>query len=182
MESISSTHSDPSFSDLPSAAAEFKRQVRTETMINPKKILLLVSSFPGTGVWFAWYFDKWELMILCLLLAVPIMMINAYLTRSVNARIIEICIIMSFYLPNAIYAFSKLYEERGLLLNNEVVHSFSSSLYFSIVTWTTLGYGDFQPTESVRLWAATEGMFGYVFMAFLIACFTSLLLQEREGS
>lgn len=121
-------------------------------------------------------------MIFCLLLAVPIMMINAYLTRKLKARIIEISVIMSFYLPIAIYAFAKLYEERGLLFDNKVMHSFSSSLYFSIVTWTTLGYGDFQPTESVRLWAAAEAMFGYVFMAFLIACFGSLMLKERGNS
>jgi hypothetical protein len=86
---------------------------------------------------------------------------------------------MLFYLPFVIYAFSKLYEEQGLLLNNVVVHSFDSSLYFSVVTWTTLGYGDFQPTESARLWAATEAMFGYIFMAFLISFFVSLLQQER---
>ena len=151
-------------------------------MINPRNILLLVSSFPATGIWFAWYFERWNLMITCLLLAVPIMMIYAYLTKSVKARIFEISLIMSFYLPIVIYAFSTLYEERGLLLNNIVVHSFSSSLYFSIVTWTTLGYGDFQPTESARLWAATEAMFGYIFMAFLISSFVSLLLQERKNS
>jgi hypothetical protein len=151
-------------------------------MINPKKILLMVSGFPATGIWFAWYFEQWSLMISCLLVAVPIVIINAFMTRSPKERIMEISGIMAFYLPFVIYSYAKLYETRGLYLNGEVVHSFASGLYFSVVTWTTLGYGDFQATESVRLWAASEAMFGYIFMAILIASFMSLLSHERKNA
>jgi hypothetical protein len=151
-------------------------------MIKPKKILLMLSGFPGTGVWFAWYFEHWNLMIFCLLLAVPIMIIYAFISKSAIARLIEVSVIMAFYLPFVIYAYAKLYEQRGLYLNGEIVHSFSDSLYFSIVTWTTLGYGDFQATESIRLWAASEAMFGYIFMAILIAAFMSLFTYESKNA
>ena len=151
-------------------------------MVNSKKILIIVSSFPATGIWFSWYFEKWNLMVICLLLAIPIMIINSYLTKNIKERLIEIFILMSFYLPFIIYAFAKLYEEHGLLFNGEVVHSFSSSLYFSIVTWTTLGYGDFQATESVRMWAATQAFSGYIFMSLLIASFMSLLFSKVKNA
>jgi hypothetical protein len=50
-----------------------------------------------------------------------------------------------------------------------------SCLYFSIVTWTTLGYGDFRPSMELRLFAASEAFLGYLFMAVLIAAFLHVL-------
>lgn len=47
-------------------------------------------------------------------------------------------------------------------------HDFGTALYFSIVTFTTLGYGDFQPSEGMRLLAAEEALFGYVFLGFMV--------------
>ena len=150
-------------------------------IFNPKKLLLYISSMPATAVWFAWYFEVWSLMVTCLLLAVPIMIIDAFLNRSVRTRVIEITALMFFYLPFVLYAYARLYEERGLIYNGESIHSLTESLYFSVVTWTTLGYGDFQPSESVRLWAATEAFFGYMFMALLIALLRRFLLIERKS-
>ncbi|WP_444906151.1 potassium channel family protein [Microbulbifer sp. SSSA008] len=46
--------------------------------------------------------------------------------------------------------------------------SFSQALYFSIVTWTTLGYGDLTPTEDSMPWAMVEVLLGYIFMAILV--------------
>jgi hypothetical protein len=44
-----------------------------------------------------------------------------------------------------------------------------SCLYFSLVTWTTLGYGDYRPTKDFRLVAASEALLGYVSMSMLVA-------------
>ena len=151
-------------------------------LFNPKMLIFIVSGFPATGVWFAWYFEAWNLMVSCLLLAVPIMIIDACLNRSVRARFIEIAALMLFYLPLVIYSFAKLYEERGLLHNGETIHTFTESLYFSIVTWTTLGYGDYQPSKSIILWAATEAFFGYLFMALLIALFMKFITLEKKNA
>lgn len=46
---------------------------------------------------------------------------------------------------------------------------FRDCLYFSIVTFTTLGYGDFQPAPELRLLAAGQAMMGYVFLGFIVA-------------
>jgi hypothetical protein len=55
------------------------------------------------------------------------------------------------------------------------VNDGATCLYFSIVTWTTLGYGDLVPSDPIRLVAASEALVGYVAMAFLIAFLTQRL-------
>lgn len=56
----------------------------------------------------------------------------------------------------------------------EVVHSFTDALYFSVVTFTTLGYGDMQPLPDWRWLAATEAALG----ACLIAAFVVVLSRK----
>ncbi|MGB3086762.1 MAG: potassium channel family protein [Phycisphaerae bacterium] len=46
------------------------------------------------------------------------------------------------------------------------------SLYFSVVTFTTLGYGDFQPKPNYRLLAGAEAALGAGLMATFIVCLT----------
>jgi hypothetical protein len=45
------------------------------------------------------------------------------------------------------------------------------------VTWTTVGYGDFRPSEPARLYAASEAMVGYLFMGLFISCLFQLLTK-----
>jgi voltage-gated potassium channel Kch len=44
----------------------------------------------------------------------------------------------------------------------------ADSIYFSIITWTTTGYGDFRPDTAARLVAASEALLGYIVMAIII--------------
>jgi Ion channel len=53
----------------------------------------------------------------------------------------------------------------GLILNDG-----PTALYFTVVTWTTLGYGDFLPAnQATRAVAAGEAVTGYLIMAVLVA-------------
>lgn len=68
------------------------------------------------------------------------------------------------------------YEYRGWGLldltsrNPVVVHDSITALYFSLITWTTVGYGDVVPhLPAERLFAAVESMIGYIAMALFIA-------------
>src|SRR5262249_55899971 len=57
----------------------------------------------------------------------------------------------------------------------QVIHDPMISLYFSVVTWTTLGYGDFSPANNYgRAFAMWEALNGYLVMAILIAALISL--------
>ena len=55
-----------------------------------------------------------------------------------------------------------------------------TSIYFSIVTWTTLGYGDFRPVESMRIVAACEAILGYVYMGVMVGVVINLLAEKRK--
>lgn len=65
--------------------------------------------------------------------------------------------------------FACIYHMFGIASNGEVLEGdWYHSFYFSIVTWTTLGYGDFSPVEGLRLIAAFESLIGYIYMAILV--------------
>lgn len=51
---------------------------------------------------------------------------------------------------------------------------FSDSLYFSIVTWTTLGYGDYQPHVALRLLAAFQAVLGYLYLGVSVGLITAI--------
>lgn len=66
--------------------------------------------------------------------------------------------------------FAILYHHIGIE-NTEapkVAATATDCLYFSIVTWTTLGYGDFRPSEHARLIAGLEALIGYAAMVAAI--------------
>jgi Ion channel len=78
--------------------------------------------------------------------------------------------------------FANMYRWTGLTDSavSAEKHSFWRALYFSIVTWTTLGYGDIVPRENSRIIAAIEALSGYVVMALLIVVFQAMAQSNRE--
>ncbi len=68
-----------------------------------------------------------------------------------------------------IAGFSMLYQNRGLIHDTDTTYLGSHCLYFSIVTWTTLGYGDFQPSDGSRFVAAVQALIGTLFTPLYLA-------------
>ncbi|MEX0339360.1 MAG: ion channel, partial [Arenibacterium sp.] len=70
-------------------------------------------------------------------------------------------------------AFSILYRTFGISLTDSCIGpettQASSALYFSMVTFSTLGYGDFRPCDVTRLWAASQAIIGNLHLAVLVA-------------
>ena len=79
-----------------------------------------------------------------------------------------------------IIGFAAHYLHLGIMYSGDIVHEPAASLYFSVVTWTTLGYGDFQPAEAVRGLAASQALLGTLFMPLLLAAFISVI-QDKSG-
>lgn len=50
----------------------------------------------------------------------------------------------------------------------------TTAVYFSVVTWTTLGYGDFAPPAHLRLFAAAQAMQGFLFFGVVVSLFAGL--------
>lgn len=81
-----------------------------------------------------------------------------------------------------VVVFAKAYQVNGLLhADGRIVPSedHGTHLYFSMVTWTTLGFGDFRPTPASQVWAAIEGLCGYVFLGLFLVILPSLLQPNR---
>jgi hypothetical protein len=85
-----------------------------------------------------------------------------------------------------ILSFADIYKNLGVIGPDGEVHREPVvCLYFSVVTWTTLGYGDFRPaTNDGRLFAGIEAMLGYIVMGVFIAAVGNLLfvLQQRSST
>lgn len=77
--------------------------------------------------------------------------------------------IYSLVLVVIISVFAIIYWRYGLIQNGEHIEiDFITSLYFSITTWTTLGYGDFSPVERIRHITSVQAILGYVSLGILI--------------
>lgn len=68
----------------------------------------------------------------------------------------------------------------GQCLRGVETREFIEPLYFSYVTWTSLGYGDLSPIGFCRTVAVSESVIGYLFMAVLAARFYAELTLTRN--
>ena len=83
-------------------------------------------------------------------------------------------------LCNWVLLYAVAYAYLGLIDGERAVREPITCLYFSIVTWTTLGYGDVRPSMDARFVAASEALLGYIWMAFFIGMFAVLFKQPAE--
>lgn len=81
-----------------------------------------------------------------------------------------------------ILSFAITYYRYGLLQNGQVVDiSFLESIYFSITTWTTLGYGDFAPTPRIRHITSIEAILGYMGLGLWISLISNFIKNMAEN-
>ena len=74
--------------------------------------------------------------------------------------------------------FAYCFQSFNLVVDSDGFNSlsFSDSVYFSTTTFTTLGFGDFKPSNMVgRYFAAGEAMLGTLHMVIFVAIFLSKL-------
>ena len=82
-----------------------------------------------------------------------------------------------------ILIFATMYREYGIIeaKDSPLIHDGVKTLYFSIVTWTTLGYGDYHPSESIRLHAALEALLGYIYLGIIIGFVSNWLFSKSKN-
>jgi hypothetical protein len=77
---------------------------------------------------------------------------------------------------SGILEFAVYYQDRGLI-ESSTGHTITEPgdfIYFSIVTFTTVGYGDIIPKPETRILAATEALFGYIFIGLYVGVLTQI--------
>jgi hypothetical protein len=123
----------------------------------------------------------WDIVFLVLVNISFIASLLSFISRSAlsNRNIFkELIELMCASLSN-IFIFASIYSYFGISNGEIIIQNIPDCLYFSIVTWTTLGYGDFSPSEGARFFAAGEAMIGYVYMAIIISIFTAAITSEN---
>jgi hypothetical protein len=83
------------------------------------------------------------------------------------------------YILAVIAAFSLLYQSAGLIGPDGLSREWLDCFYFSAITFTTVGYGDFRPVPEARPIALIEALYGYIglglFLGVVVAVATSSL-------
>lgn len=76
--------------------------------------------------------------------------------------------------------FAVLYTELGIVraADGREVVAFWECLYFSVETFTTVGFGDFYPTVEARPVAAVEALSGYLLLGLAVAAAFALLTHH----
>lgn len=90
--------------------------------------------------------------------------------------------IIGFYLSfSAVYIFGTLLGWGSVACSSGSLHENLSlvlrSLYFSAVTFFTIGYGDFYPMDSFKFFAALEGFIGLFMMSYFTVAFVRKILR-----
>ena len=83
-------------------------------------------------------------------------------------RYLLITVAISFSVP--ILFFANLYDLLGSVSDGKdgYISGLADTLYFSVVTFTTLGYGEFRPEGLSRLASGVEALIGLGYFAFII--------------
>ena len=78
-----------------------------------------------------------------------------------------------------IVVFAGIYRGFGLDKAEPLV-THDIALYFSIVTWTTLGYGDLAPVRGLQLLAAMQAGLGYLFLGLIVGLVANLISSRAS--
>jgi len=97
-------------------------------------------------------------------------------------RIISLSIFIIFFFSFLFFLTGLLYEGHVLryLENKSFLYNidiYLNSLYFSVVTFTTLGYGDILPLGFSRLFAALEALIGGFILAIFVVVFVKKMTR-----
>ena len=80
-----------------------------------------------------------------------------------------------------ILSFSVLYSIIGVLdSDGNYTYDYSSTIYFSAITWTALGYGDIVPSVESRMYIVMEVFYGYIHMSLLIGLIMEKLSLTKK--
>jgi hypothetical protein len=157
---------------------------------NQNKFLIWFNIFNTSLIFTAlispWIFIVWGLVVPTLLLRSSPLAPLANLIIMVRQRTIGfsgLMITVFFMMLHYICIFACFYMIFGIVegSNNQAITSLWEHVYFSVVTFTTLGYGNFVPANTAaEVIAAFEAIVGFAVFAFLIGVASAVALQGES--
>ena len=118
------------------------------------------------------YFDWWVSLTVFFLAGGFLVMVQLIPLMLSMSRAAFVLVASNFfvYVLAAIIAFALHHKAAGLIgRSGPVEPSFWDALYFSVTTFTTLGYGDLQPIPAMRLATSIEALAGMLSMALFVS-------------
>ncbi len=139
-----------------------------------------------TAIISPWIFIVWVLVVPTLLFQSSPLAPLANLLIMVRERTIGFAgfvITVFFMMLVYICLFACLYMAFGVVEGNDkkVITGLWEHIYFSVVTFTTLGYGNFVPANTAaEVIAAFEAIIGFAIFALLIGVASAVALQKEK--
>ena len=114
-------------------------------------------------------FGRWVSMGLSLLtFAIFVALLLLQMMPKISIRSsqkIWVAVVSALFIPTLIIVFAHAFLSIGL----PGADTRADYVYFSVVTFTTLGYGDISPTGIGRIFAILEALSGFLFVPLLIS-------------
>lgn len=105
-----------------------------------------------------------------------------YRVRTILAgteHLLRHALIAAAEVAGMLLSFGAVYQKLGIIDNTQtgspVIHDFWTCLYYSVVTFTTLGYGDFYPQGIGRALAGMQALTGYLVLGLLASTTSSVV-------
>lgn len=165
--------------------AEIKRRVWPPVVLMSAALALAVASeFVPSNVLVG---SKWAF--LCGFFGITVAGLFSFLRNARSVNDVHLSTAASIYLLLgmqwfALYSAIEVFYPGSILHNTAIVADRQSELlYFSLVTLTTIGYGDIVPLHGeVRMLAALEGVTGILYIAITVALLVSSYKQQGASS
>jgi hypothetical protein len=149
---------------------------------------LLFALAPASGI-LATFFPQFRgleaITTICVAFLAPFFIVYSA-TRSRPRETGNALLTLSFAMLLLMLTYADIYRSSGLVVDMTVqpeprpITTRQDAVYFSVVTWTTLGYGDIQPRGRYRYVAATEALVGMIFSGTFIAVLFGFLTDTKD--
>ncbi len=113
---------------------------------------------------------KGEIVLLIRALIIILCCLYGFYIAFQSQKLVKLSSLLAYFFITAIIiaSFGKIYGDSGGL-GGIILDSTTDYYYFSILTWTTSGYGDLWPlTPEMRIITGIESFFGFVFFGILV--------------
>lgn len=150
-------------------------------MTHPVAQSALALAFMGMGIVVAYWAGAWIpwsvalIVVMVLTMAAPLF-VWGY--ARVGGRLATAVIWFAQGIGTAILGFATLYWKLGLLKPPHT--GWIECVWFSVLAWTTSGYGTMQPLDRGIALASCQMLLGYIFMAFSLGVLGAAVMSESS--
>ena|SRR5882762_4684381 len=137
-------------------------------IVTPIFYVWLIYTFPAISS-YPWLHAAALAIDLVIFIAIVVIFTRHFLLpRSPYKTFAGFCV-LAFFIFDMIISYANIYRSFGLVDGSVAVTNIRDFIYFSVITWTTVGYGDLKPSPESRMFAASEALLGYLTMGLYLS-------------